>query len=183
MPVVSKSSMDTHTSTHTPVIIIHDVLSRSSTKYTKVHTLSKQHLKFYEKSEAGLNFCCKLFLKNYFLGQVPWLTGGRHQKDFSLRAFWTKSSQDPISANGRVWQCIPIYPATRGGTNRSTAVQADQTNKVRPCFKNNQHRKGLGGLVQVVEHTPSKCKALSSIPNTASPQKKIIFSKDCIPAF
>jgi hypothetical protein len=42
---------------------------------------------------------------------------------------------------------------------------------MRPYLKNTQHKKGLGGVAQVVEHLPSKHEALSSNSSTA-PLKK-----------
>jgi hypothetical protein len=42
----------------------------------------------------------------------------------------------------------------------------------RPCYlKNNLSEKWAGGMAQVVEYLPTKFKALSSNPNTGSPQE------------
>jgi hypothetical protein len=36
---------------------------------------------------------------------------------------WARSSQDPISTNGKVWWHMPIIPATQGSKNRKIVVQ------------------------------------------------------------
>jgi hypothetical protein len=60
---------------------------------------------------------------------------------------------------------MPVILATQEAEISRIEVQASPGKEfLRPYLKNNQHKKRVGGVAQVVEWLPSKCKALSSIP-------------------
>jgi hypothetical protein len=63
-----------------------------------------------------------------------------------------RSQRDPVSTNSNWarWH-IPVIPSIYESTNKRIAVQAR--------------------LAQVVEHLPSKCKVVSSIPSTVKKKK------------
>jgi hypothetical protein len=60
--------------------------------------------------------------------------------------------------------CNPSYLGVRDREDRGSRPAA--VNKVRPYLKNTQHKKRAGGVAQMVQHLPSKHKALSSNPST-----------------
>jgi hypothetical protein len=56
--------------------------------------------------------------------------------------------------------------------NRRINVQASPGINVRIYLKNKSKAKRIGAVDQVIEHLPSKCKALSSNPSTEKKKKK-----------
>jgi hypothetical protein len=60
---------------------------------------------------------------------------------------------------------MPVIPAIREAYVEGSPFQAGWE-KARQYLKNSLKQKGTGGMAQVVEYLPSKCKALSSNPNT-----------------
>jgi hypothetical protein len=57
------------------------------------------------------------------------------------------------------------YPSYKGSLRKRITVQADLGINTRPYLKNNKTKRA-GGVTQVVEYLPSKCKVLSSNPST-----------------
>jgi hypothetical protein len=64
---------------------------------------------------------------------------------------------------------IPFNPSHSGGRGRRiSSSRTGQAKLVRPYLKNKIKTKRAGGITQVVQHRPSKCKALSSIFSIAN---------------
>jgi hypothetical protein len=64
-------------------------------------------------------------------------------------------------------------PSSTGGIGRGIMIWGwPQAKSLRHYLKNNESKKRLGGIVQVVEHLASKCKALRSSSSTAKRKKK-----------
>jgi hypothetical protein len=59
-----------------------------------------------------------------------------------------------------VWWCTPVIPATQEAeVGESKLKDSPDKDSTRPYWKNKlKKQKGLGGVIQVVEHLPSKHK-------------------------
>jgi hypothetical protein len=67
---------------------------------------------------------------------------------------------------------MPIILATQEAEIRRTEVQAAQTDSSGDPFSKNPSQKRAGGMVQVVEHLPSKHEALSSKAVTTKKKRR-----------
>jgi hypothetical protein len=72
-----------------------------------------------------LQFCHRFFSQLY----------GEDLKALILRPAPPKNSQHPLLTIGSVWWVIPLFPATKGSTDKRTAVQAGQDIKQDPLSK------------------------------------------------
>jgi hypothetical protein len=81
-------------------------------------------------------------------------------------------SETPISTNKKlgVVSCT-CHPSYMESVDRRIIVLAGRGIKERPYLKNKAKR--VGSVAQVVEHLPSKCKAVSSNPCTRGKKKFI----------
>jgi hypothetical protein len=87
--------------------------------------------------------------------------GDEMMRNYSSRWVWAKSSQDPISNKGSTRWCEPVIPASWGSINRRFLVQPGPGIEGDPISKITNTKRA-----PVVERLPSKCKTLSSTPNT-----------------
>jgi hypothetical protein len=68
----------------------------------------------------------------------------------------------------------PYHPSYTGGGSRRTAKFEASLGKVRKTLPQKQTKKGnkrSGDMAQMVQHLPSRCKALGLIPRTAKNNK------------
>jgi hypothetical protein len=107
----------------------------------------------------------------------PSNTGNSNLGEASLRAAWAKSSQDPISTNDWAQWPMPVILAMQGSTSRKNEIQVGLGLKQDAISKITKAKSW--GVAQVVEHLPSKCKALSSSPSTEKKKKKSTFHQAC----
>jgi hypothetical protein len=90
-----------------------------------------------------------------------------------------------ILVQGQPWQKLAVpYPTNKpcmvvhfcnlnyvGSINRRTVLPGQSGQKVRPYLKITK-AKSAGGVAQVVDLPPSKCKAMSSNPSTEKKKKR-----------
>jgi hypothetical protein len=94
-------------------------------------------------------------------------TGGRDWEDDGLKSAWVKLSETPPSQLiSWVW-LMHLPSQLHGRWNRGIATEADLGKNESSYLKNKA--KNAGGIVQVVEHLPSKCEVMNS--NTSTMKK------------
>lgn len=84
------------------------------------------------------------------------LSGG--ERELALR-----NCGDPISTMAGRGSMLPVTPTRQGSTN-IIVVQAGPDIKARSYFRNNQSKKMLGDMAQVVKRLTRKQEALSPTP-------------------
>jgi hypothetical protein len=69
--------------------------------------------------------------------------------------------------------CHTCNPSSSGGRDRRiTNLRPAWAKLARSCLRNTAQHKRKWGVTQVVEHLPSMCEALDSIPSTIKKKKK-----------
>jgi hypothetical protein len=95
------------------------------------------------------------------------------QENYKFEASLDYIERKEKKKESQMWQCTAVIPAAREmevGRGQSKASLGKNTSSY---LKKKPKSKRTGGVAQVVEHLPSKCKSLSSNPTTAKINKLI----------
>jgi hypothetical protein len=76
----------------------------------------------------------------------------------------------PCLKNKLAWWCTPVIPATLEAEVGGSWFEAKLG--IKALSEKQTESKRMGGVVQVVEYLPTKCKALCPIPNTTKKKRR-----------